>query len=153
MVSQPDSKQGSIHRSMTWEDRSMTWDDLHTIVRERGGLYRLPMGTLREIGGFGRIGPNVRQVLSSQLASIGLGHLPAELPTSQEKTVLIYQYGTPAADVIAAVRGDVTDDAETALTQLNTSRDIDKIREATARTADLLSVLSDRCKGCLGPLD
>lgn len=129
-----------------------SWEDLRSAVVAHYGVYRLSMGTLREIGGFGRLGINVRQVLSGRLAGIGLGHLPAELPSYQDKEVLVFQYGTPAADVIAAVRGDVADGAETALIQLNSSRDVERLREATLKASELLSVLSDRCRNCLGPL-
>jgi hypothetical protein len=126
------------------------WEELRAAVTDRYGVYRLPMGQLREIGGYGRLGTNVRQVLSAKLASLGLGHLPAELPAYQDKQVLLYQYGTPVAEVISAVRSEA---AETALVQLNTSRDIERVREASLKAAELLSVLSDRCQGCIGPLE
>lgn len=129
------------------------WDELRTAVTDHYGVFRLPMGQLREIGGYGRLGTNVRQVLSAKLAGLGLGHLPAELPAYQDKQVLLYLYGTPAAEVIAAVRSDVVEAAETALVQLNSSRDIERMREATLKASELLSVLSDRCQGCIGPLD
>ncbi len=128
------------------------WEELRSTVVEHHGIYRLDMGILREIGGYGRLGINVRQFLSSKLASVGLGHLPAELPSYQDKQVLLYQYGTPAAEVIAAIRGEVVDAAETALVQLNSSGDMERVREATLKAAELLSVLSDRCRGCLGPM-
>jgi hypothetical protein len=111
------------------------------------------MGQLREIGGYGRLGTNVRQVLSAKLASLGLGHLPSELPAYQDKQVLLYLYGTPAAEVVSAVRSEVVDAAEAALVQLNASRDIERVREATIKAAELLTVLSDRCQGCIGPID
>ncbi|MGB5112915.1 MAG: hypothetical protein WBO08_15410 [Mycobacterium sp.] len=122
-------------------------------VTEHYGVYRLPMGQLREIGGYGRLGTNVRQVLSAKLASLGLGHLPSELPAYQDKQVLLYLYGTPAAEVVSAVRSEVVDAAEAALVQLNASRDIERVREATVKAAELLTVLSDRCQGCIGPID
>jgi hypothetical protein len=132
-------------------DAPTTWEDLRATVVERHGVYRITMGRLREIGGYGRLGINVRQILSSNLAGMGIGHLPAELPAYQDKEVLLFQYGTPAAEVIAAVRGGVTDNAETALVQLNSSRDLERLRDATAKAAELLTLLSDRCSGCLGP--
>ncbi len=130
-----------------------SWDELRAAVAEHFGVFRLPMGQLREIGGYGRLGTNVRQILSAKLAGLGLGHLPAELPAYQDRQVLLYQYGTPAAEVIAALRSEVVDTAESALVQLNSSRDIERVREATLKAAELLSALSDRCQGCIGPLD
>lgn len=129
------------------------WEELRTAVTGHYGVFRLPMGQLREIGGYGRLGTNVRQVLSAKLAGLGLGHLPAELPAYQDRQVLLYMYGTPAAEVITAVRSEAVAAAEAALVQLNSSRDIERVREATLKAAELLSVLSDRCQGCLGPLD
>ena len=134
-------------------DAPTDWDELRIAVTEHYGIYRLPMGQLREIGGYGRLGTNVRQVLSAKLASLGVGHLPTELPAFQDRQVLLYLYGTPAAEVISAMRGDVGDAAEGALVQLNASRDIERVREASLKAAELLSVLSDRCQGCIGPLD
>lgn len=128
-----------------------SWEELRAAVVHHYGVYRLSMGVLREIGGYGRLGINVRQILSSKLAGIGLGHLPAELPSYQDKDVLLFQYGTPAADVVAAIRGDVADGAESALVHLNSSRDVERLREATLRASELLSVLSDHCRSCLGP--
>ncbi|HEX7662812.1 MAG TPA: hypothetical protein VF444_25375 [Pseudonocardiaceae bacterium] len=133
-------------------DGPESWADLRSAVVDHHGVYRIDMGRLRAIGGYGRLGPNVRQILSSNLAGLGIGHLPAELPSSQDQEVLLYQYGTPAAEVVAALRGDVTASAETALVQLNSSRDLERVREATVKAAELLTVLSDRCSNCLGPL-
>ena len=126
------------------------WEDLRAAVIAHHGVYRLSMGVLREIGGYGRLGSTVRQTLSSKLAGIGLGHLPAELPSYQDREVLLYQYGTPAADVIAAIRGEIANGAEIALVQLNSSRDIERVREAAMKAAELLAVLNDRCRACLG---
>ncbi|MCI4673643.1 hypothetical protein [Candidatus Mycolicibacterium alkanivorans] len=150
-MSYNDAENGVLDTSS--ENAPDSWEELRVAVTEHYGVYRLPMGHLREIGGYGRLGTNVRQVLSGKLASLGLGHLPAELPAYQDKQVLLYLYGTPAAEVISAVRSEVVDAAETALVQLNASRDIERVREASLKAAELLSVLSDRCQGCIGPLD
>jgi hypothetical protein len=129
-----------------------SWEELRRVVVEHHGVYRMDMGTLREIGGFGRLGTNVRQILSNKLAGIGVGHLPAELPAYQEIQVLLYQYGTPAADVIAAIRQGATEDAEDALVRLNSSGDLAKVREASVKAVELLSILSERCRSCARPI-
>lgn len=134
-------------------DAPNNWEELRAAVTRHYGVYRLSMERLRGIGGYGRLGTNVRQVLSAKLASLGLGHLPAELPAYQDKHLLLYLYGTPAAEVISALRSEVVDAAETALVQLNASRDGERVREASLKAAELLSILSDRCRGCIGPLD
>lgn len=132
-------------------DAPGTWEDLRTAVVDHHGVMRINMGCLREIGGYSRLGINVRQTLSSNLAGLGIGHLPAELPSYQDREILLFRYGTPAAEVISAIQGGVTDGAHIALTQLNSSQDLERIREATARATELLAVLSDRCRACLGP--
>lgn len=129
-----------------------TWEDLRNVVVANNGVYRIDMAVLRELGGYGRLGTNVRQVLSRKLAGIGLGHLPAELPAYQDQQILLYQYGTPAAEVVEAVREGASDDAEAALVRLNSSQDIAKVRDASLKAVELLMILSDRCKDCMGPL-
>lgn len=130
----------------------MDWDDLRAAVVDHHGVYRIDMGRLRRIGGYGRLGINVRMSLSATLAGIGIGHLPAELPSDQQVEIVLYQYGTPAAEVVAAIRGGDTARAETALQHLNSSGELERLREATVKASEVLSVLSDRCRGCLGPL-
>lgn len=129
-----------------------TWEELRAAVLDHQGVLRITMGVLREIGGYGRLGTHVRHTLSGKLAGIGVGHLPAELPGSQEHGVLLYQYGTPAADVITAICGGASDSAESALIRLNSSQDLEKLRDASAKALELLSILSDRCRSCTKPL-
>jgi hypothetical protein len=134
------------------ESTTMTWEQLRNEVVESDGVRAIEMGTLREIAGYGRLGSNVLQVLSAKLAGIGLCHLPLELPSNQEAHVLLLQYGTPAADVVTALSGGVGEPAERALTELNASRDVARVREAALKAGELLAVLSDRCGKCLGPV-
>lgn len=129
-----------------------TWEDLRTAVIEHQGVFRIGMGALREIGGYGRLGTNVRTILSGKLAGIGVGHLPAELPASQEQQVLLFQYGTPAADVVAAISDGPTETAENALVRLNSSQDLRKLHEASVKAVELLAILNDRCRKCASPL-
>lgn len=109
-----------------------TWDDLRKAVEDHGGVLRIYMSTLRALQNAGRLGINVRTDISRRLAGVGLSHLPAELPPYQENQVVLYQLGTPAADVVEAVRGDNFARAETALRRLNTKGDAEKIQAITA---------------------
>jgi len=64
------------------------------------------MDTLKKIEGAGRgqdVGVHVRNAISRSLESYGLGHLPQELPSTQEDPVRLYLLGSPVADVIKAV--------------------------------------------------
>ncbi|MET9073817.1 hypothetical protein ABZX95_16955 [Streptomyces sp. NPDC004232] len=109
-----------------------TWDDLRKAVENCGGVLRVHMGHLRDLIDAGRLGINVRNDISRRLAGIGLGHLPAELPSYQGNSVVLYQQGTPAADVVEAVRGDNFVRAENALRRLNTKGDAEKLAAIAA---------------------
>ncbi|MCX5097588.1 hypothetical protein OOK36_55120 [Streptomyces sp. NBC_00365] len=109
-----------------------SWDELRKAVEDNGGVLRIHMGHLRDLIDAGRLGINVRNDISRRLAGAGLGHLPAELPAYQENEVVIYQLGTPAADVVEAVRGDNFARAENALRRLNTKGDAEKLAAIAA---------------------
>ncbi|MEU0726193.1 hypothetical protein [Streptomyces sp. NPDC006140] len=109
-----------------------TWDDLRKAVEENGGVLRIYMASLRELQNAGRLGIHVRNEISRRLAGAGLGHLPDELPPYQENEVVVFQLGTPAADVVEAVRGDNFARAEDALRRLNTKGDAEKIAAIAA---------------------
>ncbi|MBA4866205.1 hypothetical protein H1V43_33775 [Streptomyces sp. PSKA54] len=115
-----------------YEFTGKTWDDLRKAVENKGGVLRIYMVDLKELQKAGRLGVNVRQDISRRLAGLGLGHVPDELPPWQENEVLLYQLGTPAADVLEALRGDDLANAEEALLSLNTKRDAEKIAAITA---------------------
>ena len=40
----------------------------------------------------------------SLVRTLGLGHMPDSLPNRQDQEAILYRYGTPASDVISAVR-------------------------------------------------
>lgn len=109
-----------------------SWDELRKAVEDNGGVLRVYMADLRELQNAGRLGVNVRNDISRRLAGVGLGHLPAELPSYQENEVVLFQLGTPAADVIEAVRGDNFARAEDALRRLNTKGDAEKLAAIAA---------------------
>lgn len=109
-----------------------SWDDLRQAVEDHGGVLRIYMSALRALQNAGRLGINVRTDISRRLAGVGLSHLPADLPSYQDNEVVLYQLGTPAADVVEAVRGDNFAQAETALRQLNTKGDAEKLAAITA---------------------
>ncbi|MEU2875073.1 hypothetical protein [Streptomyces sp. NPDC007070] len=109
-----------------------SWDELRKAVEDNGGVLRIYMADLRELQNAGRLGVNVRNDISRRLAGVGLGHLPAELPSYQENEVVLFQLGTPAADVVEAVRGDNFARAEDALRRLNTKGDAEKLAAIAA---------------------
>lgn len=122
--------------SEPFEFDGATWDELRKAVEDHGGVVRLYMVDMKELQNAGRLGVNVRTEISRRLAGVGLGHLPAELPPYQENEVVLYQLGTPAADVVEAVRGDNFARAEGALRSLNTKGDAEKLAAIKAIVND-----------------
>ena len=81
-----------------------SWHDLVRAVEEHQGVALVPMETLRRLEGAQRLGVHVLKSISGRLATLGLGHMPNELPNRQDQEAILYRYGTPASDVIVAIR-------------------------------------------------
>ena len=73
-----------------------------TKVLANQNLISIPMQELRDAIGAGRLGVTVRASISRELAAIGLGHVPVELPDSQLDFVRVYEKGTSVAEIIEA---------------------------------------------------
>lgn len=82
---------------------SSGYEELRTAVAADGGLHVVTMGVLRDIQGAGRLGSRVLGVISAQLESHGMGHIPKELPGNQDSPVRVYLLGTPIAETVDAV--------------------------------------------------
>jgi hypothetical protein len=109
-----------------------TWHELVKAVEEHDGVALVPMETLRRLEGAQRLGVHVLKAISSRLATLGLGHMPDTLPNRQDQEAILYRYGTPASDVIVAVREglrSVQDVRNTyrALHKLNAAPELDEI--------------------------
>ncbi len=61
------------------------------------------MVRLRDAHGAGKLGVLVKDQISKDLAGMGLGHVPVELPQYQDKPVRLCKLGTSVADIIQAV--------------------------------------------------
>ncbi|MET8945409.1 hypothetical protein ABZX30_17950 [Streptomyces sp. NPDC004542] len=105
-----------------------TWDDLRKAADVNGGVYLTNMGVLREVKKAGRLGNLVREEIGNKLSSIGLGHLPDELPAYQERSVILYVKGGPVGKVVQAVIDTPSHESADQLRQLNTSEAQDKLR-------------------------
>lgn len=103
------------------------WQDLILAVDSNEGIQRVSMATLRQLEGRQRVGKHVLSAIEDKLASLGLGHLPEALPNRQQQSVLLYRVGTPASEVIQAVRQGLTepvnDTTYTYLHRMNTLPD------------------------------
>ena len=80
-----------------------SWSELRSAVESNDGLVVTTMEKLRDIKGAGRLGKHVRDAISKDLASNGLGHLPPVLPEYQERPVRVYSLGSNISDVVNAV--------------------------------------------------
>jgi hypothetical protein len=80
-----------------------TLDDIRQAVEQHQGVLTVGMDELRDAKGAGRLGVHVRAGIRKDLAGLGLGHWPRELPESQDELVRIYKQGSPVADLIDAV--------------------------------------------------
>ncbi|MEU8048130.1 hypothetical protein AB0B71_28785 [Micromonospora echinofusca] len=121
-----------------------TWQELDADVRANGGVRRVSMWDLRYLSGYQRLKVNVVATISAELANMGLGHLPAELPRNQNHYVVVYKIGSEAGAVINAVRnGSSSEEAERALRKLNTSDTIQVDRENEAKLEELAAKVDE----------
>jgi len=79
-----------------------SFDRIDRLVQARQDVITLRMSSLRDAYGAGRLGKMVRENISKELESRGLGHYPIDLPDYQEDKVRIYRLGSPTADLIRA---------------------------------------------------
>ncbi|MEW6048431.1 MAG: hypothetical protein AB1609_18465 [Bacillota bacterium] len=77
-------------------------DGIAQRVREHRGLLSVTMGELRDAAGFGKLGSNVVQRISQELANRGIRHFPRHLPTYQWEVVRLYESDSVAARLIKA---------------------------------------------------
>lgn len=120
------------------------WQDLRAAVENHHGVFRVTMETLRRLEGRQRVGKHILSSIEDKLNTLGLGHLPQELPNRQQQTVLLYRVGTPASLLVDAVRDSLTEspssEAYSMLVRLNTLPDPDEVisREEIHDTAQEL---------------
>ena len=79
------------------------WASIKQEVENNGNVLTVDMETLRNAHGAAKLGVHVRTEISNQLAGIGLGHVPQELPTYQHDLVRLYKKGTPIGELIEMV--------------------------------------------------
>lgn len=122
------------------------WHELLTAVENNEGVFRVTMETLRRLEGRQRVGKHILSSIEDKLKTLGIGHLPKELPNRQQQNVLLYRVGTPASVLVQAVQEGLTEspspEAYDILRRVNTLPDPDDVvsKEEIAATAteDLL---------------
>jgi hypothetical protein len=80
-----------------------TWDELKTAVIANNNIHTVTMESLRDLNGSGKLGVHVIEEIQDALASRGLGHVPQELPSSQNDQVRLYVRGTEIGHLIETV--------------------------------------------------
>jgi len=81
----------------------VTFDQIKSHVVENGGAKRVQMRRLRDAGGYGKLGKHVARAITESLKNRGLGHLPLELPLSQNAHVTVYEIGSLPGKLVLAV--------------------------------------------------
>jgi hypothetical protein len=122
------------------------WHELLTAVESDEGVFRVTMETLRQLEGRQRVGKHILSSIEDKLRTLGIGHLPKELPNRQQQTVLLYRVGTPASVLVQAVQEGLTEspspEAYQILRRLNTLPNPDDVVSkeeiATTTNEDLL---------------
>lgn len=107
------------------------WHELLAAVESTDGVHRVTMETLRRLEGRQRVGKHILSSIEEKLKTLGIGHLPRELPNRQQQTVLLYRVGTPASALVQAVQDGLTNspssEAYDFLRRLNTLPDPDDV--------------------------
>jgi hypothetical protein len=121
-----------VEKGQNQINEATTWHELVKAVEAHDGVVLVPMETLRRLEGAQRLGVHVLKAISARLATLGLGHMPESLPNRQDQEAILYRYGTPASDVIVAIREglrSVQDVRNTfrALHKLNALPDVEQV--------------------------
>lgn len=134
---------------------AQTWAELVKAIDAEDGVALVPMETLRRLEGAQRLGVHVLKAIGARLGTLGLGHMPETLPNRQDQEAILYRYGTPASEVIAAVRNGLTSPQDVkntyqALHKLNTAPETTEI----VHRADMeqsLTTAAEAVLSLLGP--
>lgn len=89
-------------------ENAQTWTELVKAVDAHDGISLVPLETLRRLEGAQRLGVHVLKSIEGRLGTLGLGHLPDDLPNRQDQVAILYRYGTPASEIISAVRNGLS---------------------------------------------
>lgn len=91
------------------------WPELLSTVENHSGVIKVPMAILRQLEGRQRVGKHILSAIEEKLATLGLGHLPTELPNRQQQSVVLYRSGTPTAELIGALQQGANEPVSDAL--------------------------------------
>jgi hypothetical protein len=106
-------------------ERNFTdFDSIESALKEMDNVMTLKMGQLRDAHGVRKLGVNVLNTISQELANRGVGHYPEELPSYQNDLIRLYKLGTPVAELVKT------------LTSLDDKDSDDRLRQFAATDAE-----------------
>lgn len=110
------------------------WESIKAAVENNGNVRTVTMETLRNANGAAKLGVHVRTEIISQLAGMGLGHVPKTLPTYQHEPVRLYKRGTPLGDLIETVL---------APGEQNDKKLVEQLGESDVKYAEIIEQIRD----------
>lgn len=145
----------TITTTQTADTDVKTWADLGRAIDANDGVALIPMETLRKLEGAQRLGVHVLNSIGNRLGTLGLGHMPEDLPNRQDQDAIVYRYGTPASEIIEAVRTGLRSmkdiqNTYSALHKLNALPDVTDVVHREELT-DKLSTAARDIMDLLGP--
>lgn len=81
-----------------------SWTDVVDALESHSGVITCTMESLRDIDGYGRLGGNVREMLTRKLGSLGINTIREELPRDASAIVCLIRSGTPVSELIEVIR-------------------------------------------------
>ncbi len=109
----------------------MNLQNIKESIIANGNVKTFTMQVLRDAVGAERLGNQIRANISTQLAGMGIGHVPETVPNDQTATIRLYIKGTSAGNMI-----------DTILTPGETNDQKITQQSAEQRT-DLLNILNE----------
>jgi len=112
----------------------MSYNNLKEVrdeVEKHGDVLSLKVEELRVAYGAGRMGIHVATAISDELAGMGIGHWPADIPIYSYEWVRLYKLGSAVGKVMQAIL-DFGEDQDELLRQVATGEDaaiVRRIRE------------------------
>ncbi|AWK08302.1 hypothetical protein DDQ41_04400 [Streptomyces spongiicola] len=74
---------------MTSATTTSVYASLIAAIEAKNGVLQVDVRRLRDILGAGRTGSTVARTIESELARVGILHLPPTIPTSQDRRVVL----------------------------------------------------------------
>lgn len=81
-----------------------SWKDIVAMLEAHNGVCTVKLEMLRDIDGYGRLGPNVLDEIMEKLNSLGVSTIRETLPMDASASIVLMRKGTPAAELVALIK-------------------------------------------------